>query len=251
MAHESLYQTVGGASFPAKATDITDGLQALEPIRDRLLAFFEAAINAEVGGAWAQAVASTCVPGLSTSPVGLAVPMLPSSEVLQQEKVAWPALFLARDLSDQRNRFEPYSLWIDKQVQIWSLTYLLPPLSVIGRRKLEDILLRVAQVCHLAIRNMRHPAYESGAYWMQPAGLHGLQLVGFRSGEAKFNEEGGPTYLAMTMTLETVEIGGHVEGSVAPLDHLSITAGTGNVEGIIPNLIEGTTDKPVPVPPPP
>lgn len=242
---DSLYQTFGKLRFPTVAGDVTDGLQALDPARDALLDFFKAAINAELEAAWTVALGAAGSTQLGATPVVDAVPMLPSEELMAQRKGVFPALFLDRDLADKRNKIEPHSLWQERLVQVWGLHYVLPALTVGDRRKFGDVLINIVAVCHLAIKNARHPAYSSGAFFLPSIGISAIDLLEYQAGQAKFADvPNAPTYVAMSMTLQTWEVSGFVEGTEAPFTEMHIAAGTGNVEGVIPVTVEGFSEVP-------
>jgi hypothetical protein len=231
--------------FPPDLTEITDGLQPLDPARDSLLEFFKAAINAELGAAWTAALGVSVIPDLGATPVTDCYPALPSPELMRQRKAAWPALFLGRDHEDSRNAIRERTIWQDELVQIWGLHYVMPALDVIHRRKFEDIALNVVALCNQCVRHMHHPAYQAGAYFMPSIGLSTIRVVSMRGGNASFaGGEGGPTYFAMSMVLETTELTGHIVGNEAPFTDFTLRAGTGNVEGIIPITVEAYSDVP-------
>jgi hypothetical protein len=65
-------------------------------------------------------------------------------------------------------------------------------------------------------------------------------------GGAKFatTDNPGPTYLACSCTIETTEFARPRDGAATDFSGTSFTLGTGNGEGIIPNLVEAVTELP-------
>lgn len=240
MSQTSLYQTLGAMRFPTTVEDAADAtLAGLDPARDVLLGLFESAINDELGAAWSQITA--VVPQFRDRlPVADKWPGTPTPDVVQQRKGDFPCLFLARSGPAQ---IDELTIWREKLTQEWGLHYILPPLEVADQRRIDAVLIRVAAIVGLTIRNLRHKSYESGAFILPAAGLSSMRIKSLQAGQARFAEDpNSPLYNAMSAVLETTELSGFVDGTESELQGAHLTLGTGQADGIIPNIVEGDTD---------
>lgn len=251
MTDTSLYQTVGAVQFPLTAADGAGGLQGTDPARDALLEFFRAAINAEIGAAWTTAIVGTPLSGKAT-PVVDYYPDAPTADLVRERKTTFPALFVHRDLRNRENRLEQHTFSQRRLVQVWWLHYILPPLDVGQRRKFGSIFQLVLSAVDLAVHNLQHPAYLSGAYFLPSVGISQIDPGDFHDGEAQFADAGkdSPSYPALSISFKTRELSGWRDGVAAELKDIHITAGTGNADGMIEGLVEGDSAAPAPVPPP-
>lgn len=240
---DSLFQRLGEMRLPTKAGDVDPAaltLAQLDPARDAMLALFAAAINAELGPAWATVVAA--VPSLTgTNPVADTWPGEPSPEIVTQRKCSFPCLFLART---GVGKFNDYSLARKQLTQEWGLHYIVSPVDVGDLRKVGDILIRVGATVMHCIERGGHPSYLGGSKVLGTVGLSILNLTKIQAGQAKFASGDGaaPMYHSLSCELESVEIANWVPGTAAPFNGAGLSLGTGNADGLIDGLTTADTE---------
>lgn len=230
---DSLYQRIGQMRVPTKASDVDDTaltLAPLDPARDTLLALLAAAINFELGPAWAKAAAAG-TPLTGKQPVSDTWPGPPSPEVLLQRAGSFPMLFLSRDGD---GTYEDFSL-VKKQLrQMWELHYVLSPLTIGDTRKLQDILVRIGAVVLGTIERKGHPAYQGGAPVLYTSGFATLNIGRTRRGQARFvTGDNAPTYWMFSADIESTEIWAPLDGTSADWLGTGFSVGTGNADGMI------------------
>src|SRR5690349_575643 len=93
-AANSLYQRLGGTSFPLDPAAAAADLSTLDPAQDILLELLAAAINAELPPRWKAAVLGT--PLWEADPVQTKLPDIPDAQTLQQVGVKFPLLAVSR-----------------------------------------------------------------------------------------------------------------------------------------------------------
>lgn len=248
MTIPSLYQSVGGTSFPLDPAQYTESLAGLDGTRDRLLELFRAAINAEFGVVWQQVTNGLPTGHLlhGSLPAQDALPMEPSAQVIGQRKTGFPLLCLHRTGSPT---YEEHLIDQGQVKQQWLLHYVLGPLDTEGVRKLSDICQAIGKLVWLVIRQRGHKSFEGGALQFFPGtgALSSVRLVnqvGF--GEAAFGgEESNKLYWTTIFTLETTEVAYDDEGSFGELQAVDVQLNSGDGTEVLPALILGSSDVPV------
>lgn len=235
----SIYRKHGGLSLPVLAGDVTTTLVPLDPSRDKLLNWFKDAINGEFDAAWDVVQPYTELTG--TSPVATALPQRPSLQLMRETKTTFPVLALNRE---GRITIGRRSLLKHTLTQEWGLHYILGTLDAADERRASDLLIAVVKLVDLVIDQNSHPNHNSGAAVLSPDDFAEIKITGAQIGPAAFAGDTAPTYWAASITLQTVEVSGFADGADPPLDGVSIQAGTGNADGLIPNLINADTDFP-------
>ena len=202
---ESVFTSFGGLDLPVTDSDVTDSLSSLDPARDRMLAWFAAAINAEFQSVWTEAIAA--LPSghdLGAAPVQDTMPFEPTPRLMKERKASFPLLALHRT---GRATFESLTLEEDRLTQNWNLHLILGTMGIDGQRRILDIASAVAKTIAVSIRCFGHPAYESGANQLEAGDIHSLELVASTGpAAARFDgDDDSPTYWAITLELVTTE----------------------------------------------
>lgn len=235
MTASSLYCKVGDIQFPLVAADVeaTQSLGAVDAVCRRLLDWFKAAVNAEMGDAWRSLTAT--LPDqhqlYNKNPIENCYPFRPQ---LRELEAGAPALFLYRT----EQAFERTTMEIDSLVQQWECHYVLGKLDVGQISKFEKALQLVPMVIRATLKEGSHPAYDSG-YVQLGSGAGGLlacSLMNSKSGQAAFGSE-DKSFFATLMTLETKEALGYADGLYPDFEGTAFEMGVGDSEGIIPSLI--------------
>lgn len=242
----SLYREVGAVTFPIVWGGGAD-LSPLDPALDIMLALFASAIADELGAAWTSAVRTGTPVATATTPVRRRYPYAPDPKHLTQGETKFPALFVYRQ--EGSGSLEQFSLWQRRHRSRWGVDYFLGPIDLGQVSKLQGILPAVKNVIGEVIEDGGHDSYQSGArvlgnIGLGCAGFSTVELVDWRCGGAKFadNERGGPTYWACSCTIETTEFAKVRDGSAADFLGASFVFGTGNGEGIDPDMVGASTD---------
>lgn len=241
---DSLWQQLGEMKLPTVSGDVDAAaltLAPLDPARDMMLAVFAAAINAELGPAWA--VVAPAIPSLTALPVADTWPGEPSPEIVLQRKCAFPCLFLARS---GVGTYSDFSVSQKKLTQRWGLHYIISPIDVGDLRKIGDILVRVGAVVMHTIERGGHPSYSSGSKVLATVGLRSLNLLTVQSGQARFAASAdGPLYHSLSCELESEEVARYVDGTAAPFLGVSFSLGTGNADGVLSESLQFDTETPL------
>lgn len=235
---DSLYQRTGQMRMPALASDVDDAdltLAPLDPARDTFLELLKAAINFELGAAWAKVVA--VVPQLSGKlPVSDTWPGPPSAELMRQRAASLPMLFVSRDGD---GLYEYQSLSQRQLRQNWEIHYALLPLETGETRKLQDVLTRVGDVIDATIERGGHPAYQGGAKVLYSVGFATIELKRVRKGQAKFSPDPGtPTYLMLTAEVESTEVRLPLDGTATDWRGVGWSISAGNADGLVQPFIQ-------------
>ncbi len=243
---DSLLVQVGASSMPSKAADVSATeltLASLDPARDVLLACLAAAINFELGPAWTT-VTNAIGSLIGSQPVVDTWPGSPTPEVVLQRKTAFPCLFLCRD---GLATYDDFTLSRRRRTQHWGLHYIMAPVSIGERRKIDDALTYVGDVVMATIERGGHPAYTGGPRALASVGFSTLKITSTQMGQAKFaeGEAAAPTYNAISCVLESTEIMKPVPGTAAPFNGTSFGLGTGDASGVIPAFVNVDTEAPV------
>jgi hypothetical protein len=268
--NDFLYQRFGGVRFPIKDGDTTDGqlYSSLDPVRDRLVALFRAAINQELGRGVNTVVAGSpwdlarTATNLATAlPVADTLFTSPTAEKIKELKIDFPLLCLYRVSSDH----EEFSLVREAERCAWGFDYVLPPLSGSELRKLSGVLSAVGKIVQLVVRRRGHPAYESGAlqFGTDKGTLSILKVKSSQQGPASFSPTPGETlvYYALHAELESLEldapyelvVGGDADGTPTTetdFEGVDYNLGVGGADGILPDETQARTDFLPPANPP-
>lgn len=241
---ESLLQSFGALELPAVENAADGTLASLDPGRDQLLALFKAAINSELGAAWAAVVDGTRFGEAATPlPVMDTLPARPTEQTLTQRRSDWPLLCLHRD---GRGTFEDHTIGNRRLTQPWKLHWIVGPIDLIDQRKVLDAGQAIAKVIDLVIQQRGHLAYEGGAlqFFTNTSSFAGVDLKGYQGpDQAGFAGDRSTTFFwAVELDLETVEVSNYREGSFGLVDALDVTAGVGGGEGVQPALVIGSSD---------
>jgi hypothetical protein len=242
-AAANLYRRFGQFGLPLASSDATD-LASLDPARDILLDLFATAITAELTDAWRSAAAGSALDG--TSPVEQKLPTMPDPEALGQMKTGWPLLCVSRSPAGQ-TQFSDLTLEIRQLTQRWDVDYILCPLALANRLRVQDILQAVGKTIDLVIENGGHPAYRSqqvGNSFLHAnvlgsgancCGFWSVRVADMQLGPASFAAN-TPKYYACGLTLETVEVSSFTDDGVSvPLQ--GATADFGLTESGDPSII--------------
>lgn len=252
MADQFMYRTLGGASYPTQGTDVTSEqlYSVFDPSRDVFLALFEAAINYELGHAtgsvdsaspWGVARVGTKL--ASSQPVADTYHEIPTKEVLRRADIRFPLLSIGRTGGE----FGEETLAIEADTGRWQLDYNLGPLKTEDVRRLGGALNAARNIIQLVVRQGCHAAYAFGA--RQFGSFKSVRLVNYTMGPADFGERGeGLIFHALSMTIETVEQDGDVEGAHPNYDGATVAIGVEGNGGVLPDVIIGRTEVPVEAP---
>lgn len=245
---ESVFTAFGGLQFPVTEADVTDSLSSLDPARDRMLAWFAAAINAEFSSAWTEA--TNALPGnhqlIGTSPVQDTLPLATTNlkKALAQRKSGWPLLVLHR--VGEAAYGESFTLEEDTRKQSWHLHWILAPLDLEGERRICDLGQAIGAMLKASIRRFGHPAYESGANQIEAAGLGSLELeTHLGPGAVGFDDdEDDSIYTSTVFVLNTTEYTSDITDHMQPFAgfDVSLDVGGAGETDISPDFIEASTD---------
>ncbi len=227
----SLNRRFGRFELPLDESTATT-LVALDPARDILLDLFASALNCELEPVWASAVNGTPLEG--TDPVQLKLPALPEEEKLQQMKAEWPMLAVGRSVKPAT--IEPFLLDGDQLKTLWDVDYILCPLALTNELRLRDVLQAVGKTLTAVVRIGGHKSYRTDANGFAldvladdgdgTCGFYACRVTEFAAAPAQFAKD-GPPYLAVGLTLETIEVSqyGDDDGESAPLVGATMNAG--------------------------
>lgn len=241
----SVFTAFGGLRLPVSNQDVESSLSSLDPARDRMLAWFAAAINAEFSSAWTEATAA--LPGdhqlIGTSPVQDTMPLAPTPGNMGQRKSGFPLLALHRT---GEATFEPLTIEDDQMTQEWHLHHILGPLDIEGERRILDIGQAIGKLLAVTVRHFGHPAYESGANQLEAGRIESLAVKDMAGpGPAQFDgDENDAIFWATRYTLETTEYTDDITGQMPPFAGLdmSLDVGGASEPDISPSFIEASTD---------
>lgn len=245
-----LYRDSGALRFPilGSASFDTADLTGLDPARDIMLALFAAALVAELQGVWRPAVAHTPCRDAVT-PVAQRVPFSPLLGDLRQMKVTMPALFVYRQPTSPI-KHSNFTMWQRRFTTSWGIDYFLGPLDVGAQGRIQDVLVAAGKVFAEVVEDGGHSAYHDGANVLGSVGIGAcgfstVALTEFRAGGAQVADEKGPgpIYWAATGTIETTELVRPRDGEATDFLGAAFTLGSGTGEGLIPNIVEATTDE--------
>jgi hypothetical protein len=228
---EHLYRRFGDADFPPDLTASPETLVAsFDPQLDAMLALFKAAINAELGAAWALACVGTAL--AASDPVQDTLWVQPTKASLRAQKLGWPLLCLAR----VSGTAEELTLAKEQIITTWALDYLLGPLTAADYRRLGSALGAALKTLQLTLRELSHPDYLSGA--RQFDGFNTVGIKSWAMGPASFGEDGeGIEYFGLHIDFETSETDKPLDGSVGDFVGTTFVFGVGDADQILPDVI--------------
>lgn len=235
----SVFTRFGGLSLPVTEYDTEDSLSSLDPARDRMLAWFAAAINAEFSDSWTEAV--NALPGthplFGTTPAQDTYPGEPTRKALTERKCSFPLLALHRTGTGV---IEPFSIEEDRLTQSWHLHHILGPLDIEGQRRILDIGQAIGKMLAASIRKFGHPSHESGANQIEACGLKDLKITAIDGpGPARFDDGDDSVFWATRYTLTTVENSEPLTEQMGWFEGADLSVDVGGPE-IIPDLVEAS-----------
>jgi hypothetical protein len=248
------FSRFGLVEFPVEGDQVTDEqlYSVLDPLLDKMLRLFRAAINQELGQAIDSVVATSVWAAVRTGtklatalPVADVLYTAPTPQVVLSSKYKFPLLCCYREGGDAGE----FSLALDKTADRWGVDYILGPLDPADHRRLTAAVRGVFMVLQQAIRAGAHPALDSGASQFPDGELWKLRLARWEAGPAKFGEtDRGQEFFALHLALESEELIVPDESAgAAPFLGTSINVGIGGGEGgILPDVIQTRTDADVP-----
>ena len=254
-----LFARFGDVNFPVDDVENGQLFSALDPVRDRMLAFFKDAVNQELGGststvtassAWGTARVGTVL--ASAQPVQDVCYLAPTPDLMRETNWGMPLLCCYRTSAVH----EEFSLQRELIRSTWGVDYILPPLAVDDRRKLAGVLSGVRSLLTLLIRRRSHPAYQNGAliFGSGYGGFDTLKVASSTEGPVAFSDQsGGNYYYALHLDLESVELddmsmvvdaNGNVvpTSSATPFEGADIRVGVGGTDGTLPDAVLARTD---------
>lgn len=238
----SMYKRYGAIELPLDGAAAQLAGIFPDPARDALLALFATAINDELAEGWGQIADGTPMAG--RNPVQDQLPMEPNQRTVQERHCRFPLLALHRSGSAE---YTEHTLVLERRTQQWELHYLLEALTLDHLHRFTGALVYVPTVVANVIRHRGHPSYEAGAsqFGTGKGGISSIRMVKHESGMARFaNDDTSPAYAACTMTFETTELEGWVDGSFADLQGARFDFAVGGSDGTIASLIYADTDHP-------
>lgn len=242
-----LFQKFGDVEFPALPTQNAQLFSAFDPARDKMLAFFKAAINQELGGStstvsalspWGIARAGTVL--AAAMPVQDVCYLQPTSDLMKEAGWGMPLLCLYRTSAIH----EEFTLAREVIRTTWGLDYILPPLPADDRRKLGGVLAGVRALLTLAIRKRSHPAYQNGTlqFGQGYGGFDVMRVMTSNEGPVAFSErEGSNFYYAMHMEIETSELDDTIQ-EFTDFEGVDLSVGVGGNDGTLPDAVQARTD---------
>ena len=216
MTVTSLYERMGGTSFPFPATAVDDVKLTLEPLDPMVVVLtdlIKAAVNSELGAAWTK-VTNSLGSGhrlYGTSPIqDTLAGHRPSQEIVQHRKCKFPLLAVHRS---GKATYSRKSGTKRQKTQQWEVHYIVGLLDLAESWKIEQALdPGIPTVVDRVLDRQRHPSYAAGA--AQFGGLcASVEMVEHEAGQAAFGEGKDSVFHACLITLETVETTDKVEGT--------------------------------------
>lgn len=257
MTANSIYRTVGAVSLPLSDTDATTAV-SLDPGRGILLGLLTAALNDELAARWTDAIVGTQLAG--RSPVQTTCEHELDPQLLQTTEHALPLLAVYRNGT---GTWESSSLDETKLHWGYGVDYVLGPMTVGERRKLDGFLVAAMKVMGETIEAGGHRAYatQTGRTW-QPKLVLGpgpdtanfseiaVEPGSIRQGAGSFSDEDAK-YWALSFNVKTVELGSYTLGDPRNNDYegTAFTLGTGTIisddpdeaDPLIDDLLEGAS----------
>lgn len=242
-----IYRKFGDVAFPTPDVQNTQLFSVLDPARDKLLAFFQTAINQELAHSttatksdspWGIASANTVL--ASTLPVQDVCYLQPSSDLVKEASWGMPLLCVYRTSAIH----EEFTLYREVIKTTWGVDYILPPLPADDRRKLAGVLPGVRALLTLLIRKRSHPAYQSGTlqFGQGYGGFDVMRILTSNEGPVAFSDrEGSNYYYAVHFDIETTELDDTTQ-TYASFEGADVNVGVGGGDGILPDAVQVRTD---------
>ena len=267
--NDFLFQRFGDVQFPIKDVQNAQLFSVLDPARDRLLAFFKAAINQELahsttsavaGSPWAIVRANTILS--NAMPVQDVAYLQPTGDLMKESGWGMPLLCLYRTSAAH----EEFSLQRELIRTTWGLDYILPPLAADERRKLAGVLVGVRALVGLLVRKRSHPAYDNGRlqFGQNFGGFDTMKIVSSNEGPAQFSDQFGSNYYyAVHFDIETTELDNMAADFLTKVDEngntivvqdthysplytdfagVDLSVGVQSPEGTLPDAVQARTD---------
>lgn len=235
-----LYQGFGDVDSPVQATQVGSDLLAgvFDPAQQKLIAFCSAVLTAELTPAWNAARANTKY--AAVAPVADTLWRVPTKAALRAQSLTFPLLCVARVSTTS----EELTLVREQITTTWSVDYLLGAISDADLRALGGAMHAAQRFLTIALRDRRHPEYDSGAiqFGEGKGGLNTIRVVSSICGPMDFGEEGtGVEYHGLHMDVETTETDHFVEGTAAPYAGMTLHGHVGDAVQVVPELVVGKT----------
>lgn len=242
-----LYRKLGDVEFPLLPVQNAQLFSALDPARDKLLAFFKAAINQELaqstttitaGSPWALATAGTTLS--SAMPVQDVCYLQPTSDLVKEASWGMPLLCCYRTSAVH----EEFTLYREVVRTTWGVDYILPPLPADDRRKIAAMLPGVRALLTLLVRRRSHPAYQDGAlqFGQGYGGFDVLKVTASNEGPVAFSDrENSNFYYAVHLDIETTELDNTIE-TLTTFDGVDLSVGIESDSGTLPDAVLARTD---------
>lgn len=214
MTVTSLYESVGGTSFPFTASSVDNTkltLEPLDPLADAIADLLKAAINAELSAAWTKVTNAlgAAHPLYGTLPVQDTLPDEPEEEAVEERKCRFPLLAVHRVGKATYSRF---SLTRLARTQQWNVHHIFGNCDVAARRKLKKVWeVGAPSIVALTLDRQSHPSYLSGAKQFENT-VASMSLEDSESGQAAFSPNENTKFYSCLMTLKVVEISDMVDG---------------------------------------
>lgn len=240
----SLFRELGDFHMPVAAGSVVDGqlFSVFDPGADILLALFKSAINSELTAAWNVARVGTAL--ASKSPVQDTLYQPPDKALLREARFEFPLLSLARGDCESNE----HTLDQERIACLWSLDYIMGPLSPEDFRRLGATLNAVRAVVLEVIRMRGHPSYLGGALQFFAGRGHfaSIRFANSKQGAATWGPEGeGQVVQLLSMQLETEEHEYQIDGADPDFAGVSMSLGMGGAaEGVLPDAIDVRTEFP-------
>jgi len=242
-----LYGKFGDVEFPLLPVQNAQLFSALDPARDKLLAFFKAAINKELAQSTTSVVANspwaivTAGTALSAAmPVQDVCYLQPTSDLVKEASWGMPLLCCYRTSAVH----EEFTLQREVIRTTWGIDYILPPLPADDRRKIAAMLPGVRSLLTFLIRRRAHPAYQNGAlqFGQGYGGFDVMRVVASNEGPVAFSDkEGSNFYYAVHLDIETTELDDTTQ-TYTDFDGVDYNIGVGGSEGVLPDTVQARTD---------
>lgn len=253
-SNDFYFSKFGLVEFPVEGDQVTDTqlYSVLDPLLDRMLGLFRAAINQELGQGIDSVAATSVWAAVRTgTKLATALPVAdvlythPTPQVVLSSKYSFPLLAVYRE----SGAGDEFSLALEQDKCQWGVDYILGPLDPADHRRLTAAIRGVFMVLKQTIRQGSHPAYDGGAKQFADEELWKLQLVRWQAGPAKFGEaDKGQEFFALHLELGSEElVVPDEDAAAAPFEGTSVNAGIGGGEGgILPDALQMRTDTDVP-----
>lgn len=231
-----LSASFGGVSFPLEPqTTAASLLHVADPALEALVAYLVFFLNADMGTALVDALASASPP--VTANVMAAFTTDPGVESITPEQLQFPALFVWRKSSTYAERM----LNQPRRVSVLGWAYIPPPMRFEYAEKFSHICNAVELSMGRALSYGYHPDYNGGA--ALDAGITSMRLT-------SANREIHPgaeltNFYAVIGELELTEDVDENLEDFPPLDAVDFDVGVGNATEILPSVVQADSTVPI------